>query len=110
VYWWHRIAVNQRAYSLQGWQRHRVYPDFLACLHVTEEGKFHFTVLETKGEHLKGNDDTEYKRKLFELLAGHAATALRAGEMELITEPQSITFTILMQNTLKEDLAKAGIS
>ena len=110
VYWWHRIAVNQRSYSLQGWQRNRVYPDFLACIHGTEEGKFRFTLLETKGEHPKGNDDTEYKRKLFELLTGHVETALRAGEMELIAEPQSITFTILMQNSLKEDLAKAGIN
>jgi type III restriction enzyme len=109
VYWWHRIAVNQRSYSLQGWQRHKVFPDFLACLYSTEEGKFHFTLLETKGEHLKGNDDTEYKRKLFELLTGHAETALRDGEMELITEPQSITFIILMGDSLREDLAKVGI-
>ena len=110
VNWWHRIAVNQRSYSLQGWQRHLVYPDFLVCVHNTDEGKSRFTLLETKGEHLKGNDDTEYKRKLFELLTGHADTALRAGEMELVIEPQSITFTILMEHTLKEDLAKAGIS
>ena len=109
VYWWHRIAVNQRSYSLQGWQRYRVYPDFLACLHGTEEGKFRFTVLETKGEHLKGNDDTEYKRKLFELLTERADTAVRAGEMELITEPQSMTFTMLMEETLKEGLARAGV-
>src|SRR5699024_6268931 len=52
VYWWHRIAVNQQSYGLQGWQRHRVYPDLLACVHGTEEGKFSFSVLETKGEHL----------------------------------------------------------
>ena len=106
VYWWHRIAVNQRSYSLQGWQRYKVYPDFLACIHGTEEGKLRFTVLETKGEQLKGNDDTEYKRKLFELLSGRMQIALRAGEMELLTDPQSITFTILMEQSLKEDLAK----
>ncbi len=107
AYWWHRIAVNQHSYSLQGWQRNRVYPDFLVCLHESGEGKFRFSVLETKGEHLKGNDDTEYKRKLFALLTGRAETALRAGEMELITESQSITFTILMQESMKDALAKA---
>jgi len=36
----------------------------LACIHGTENGKFRFSVLEIKGEHLKGNDDSEYKRKI----------------------------------------------
>ena len=61
IYWWHRNAVNQRSYSLQGWQRQRVYPDLLACLHTSENGKFRFSILETKGEHLKGNDIVSIK-------------------------------------------------
>jgi len=109
VYWWHRIAVNRQSYGLQGWQRHRVYPDLLACLHGTEEGKFRFSVLETKGEHLKGNDDTAYKRKLFELLTAHADNAIRAGQLELWEETQGMTFTMLMEDTWKDELAKAGI-
>jgi len=109
VYWWHRIAVNQQSYELQGWQRHRVYPDLLACLHGTEKGKFRFSVLETKGEHLKGNDDTEYKRKLFELLTAHANTAIHAGQFELWEENQGMTFTLLMEDSWKEELAKEGI-
>lgn len=110
VYWWHRIAVNRQSYGLQGWQRQRVYPDLLACLHGTEEGKFRFSVLETKGEHLKGNDDTEYKRRLFELLTTHADTAIRAGQLELWENSQGMTFTLLMQDTWKEELIKRGIS
>lgn len=109
VYWWHRIAVNQQSYHLQGWQRQRVYPDLLACLHSTEEGKFRFSVLETKGEHLKGNDDTEYKRRLFDLLTAHAESAIRAGQLELWEEAQGMTFTLLMEDTWKEEVAKAGI-
>ena len=109
VYWWHRIAVNQQSYGLQGWQRQRVYPDLLACLHGTKEGKFRFSVLETKGEHLKGNDDTEYKRKLFDLLTTHAETAIRAGQLELWEETQGMTFTMLMEDTWKEELTKVGI-
>ena len=109
VYWWHRIAVNRQSYGLQGWQRHRVYPDLLACLHGTEEGKFRFSVLETKGEHLKGNDDTEYKRKLFELLTSQAGTAIRAGQLELWEETQGMTFTLLMEDTWQEELNKTGI-
>lgn len=106
VHWWHRIAVNQRSYSLQGWQRHKVYPDLLACIHGIEEGKFRFTVLETKGEHLKGNDDTEYKRKLFELLTQHVDTALHAGTFDFGEESTPISFTMLMEDSWQQELAR----
>jgi len=109
VYWWHRIAVNQRSYSLQGWQRNRIYPDMLACIHSTEEGKFKFSVLETKGEHLKGNDDTEYKRKMFELLTAHVDTAIRAGELDLGESAQQMSFTMLMEKTWQQEILKAGV-
>jgi type III restriction enzyme len=82
VYWWHRIAVNQQSYSLQGWQRQRVFPDLLACVHGEKDGKYTFSVLETKGQHLKGNDDTAYKRKLFELLTNYVDTATRTGKFD----------------------------
>lgn len=104
IYWWHRIAVNSRSYSVQGWQRQRVFPDLLACVHGTEDGKFRFSVLETKGEHLKGNDDTEYKRKLFELLTECAKTAVRAGELHLEHEQSEITFTMLLEDGWKDQI------
>ena len=104
VYWWHRIAVGQDSYGLQGWQRHRVFPDFLACIHGTSDGKFRFSVLETKGEHLKGNDDTEYKRKLFDVLTTHAATAIHAGELLLGTESEQLNFTMLLEDSWKQSL------
>ena len=109
VYWWHRIAVNQRSYSLQGWQRNKVYPDILACLHGMEEGKIRFTVLETKGEHLKGNDDTEYKRNLFALLTDHVDTAIRAGELDLGMASQQMSFTMLMEKTWQQEIMKIGV-
>jgi type III restriction enzyme len=109
VYWWHRIAVNRQSYNVQGWQRQRVYPDLLACLHGTEKGTFRFSVLETKGQHLKGNDDTEYKRKLFELLTSYTDNAIRAGQMELWEETEGVTFTMLLEDTWKDDLIKSGL-
>lgn len=102
VYWWHRIAVNQRSYGLQGWQRHRVYPDLLACVHGTENGKFRFSVLETKGDHLKGNDDTEYKRKLFELLTQYADEAATVGQLDLAGQGEQIQFQLVMENDWKQ--------
>jgi type III restriction enzyme len=109
VYWWHRLAVNQDSYSLQGWQRHKVYPDLLACIHGVEGGKFRFTVLETKGEHLKGNDDTDYKQKLFELLTNYKAKSIRAGSLDLESEDAPLTFTMLMEDTWKDSLKKLDI-
>jgi type III restriction enzyme len=45
VYWWHRIAVNQREYSLQGWQKQKVYPDLLVCVEQPSTGNYRFSVL-----------------------------------------------------------------
>ena len=60
--WWHRVAVRQRGdYYLRGWKQERVWPDFIAMAGETE-GKPHVLVFETKGEHLMGNPDTEYKK------------------------------------------------
>ena len=66
--WWHRVAVQQRGdYYIQGWRRNRVWPDFVA-MGGEVQGKPSILVFETKGEHLRGNDDTEYKKKLFAAL------------------------------------------
>ena len=109
VYWWHRIAVNQRSYGLQGWQRHRVYPDLLACVHGVENGKFRFSVLETKGDHLKGNDDTEYKRTLFELFTRYADVTSSIGQLSFDDQNEPLSFKMIMEKGWKEALNKEGI-
>ena len=66
--WWHRIAVRQRGeYYVQGWKQGRIYPDFVA---MTREigGVTRVLIFETKGEHLGGNLDTEYKKKVLKTL------------------------------------------
>ena len=75
--WWHRVAARQRGeYYLQGWKRGRIYPDFVA---LTNEiaGVTSVLIFDTKGEHLEGNLDTEYKRKVLETLEGAFNTAGR---------------------------------
>ena len=109
IYWWHRIAANQGSYSLQGWQRHRVYPDLLACIHGEENGKLRFTVLETKGKHLKGNDDTEYKRKLFDLFTRYADINSPIGQLDLEDEKGPLRFKMIMEDDWQNDLSKEGI-
>lgn len=54
---------------MQGWKRGRIYPDFVA---MTQNigGITQVLICDTKGEHLSGNLDTEYKRKVLETLEG----------------------------------------
>ena len=72
ITWWHRVAASQRSgYYLRGWRRDRVFPDFVAM--SAEGGRMDayrtmLLVFETKGAHLAGNEDTEYKKKLLGLL------------------------------------------
>ena len=66
--WWHRVAVRQREeYYVQGWKQGRIYPDFVAMTREFE-GVTRVLIFETKGEHLGGNLDTEYKRKVLKTL------------------------------------------
>ncbi len=106
VKWWHRMAAK-KDYHLQGWQKRKVYPDFLAFISPDNKIK-KLSVLETKGEQLKGNEDTEYKKKLFEVLEKHATNeSVRVGDMEVVSEKeQKMIFKILMEKTWKEDLGK----
>lgn len=104
VHWWHRIAVNQREYSLQGWQKQKVYPDLLVCVEQPNSGSYRFSVLETKGEHLKGNDDTEYKRRLFELLTEHVKTVVDAGELTLEAASGGMSFRMLMEDSWSQEI------
>jgi len=106
VHWWHRIAARQD-YALQGWQRQRVYPDFLVCLQSSDAGRFRFSMLETKGEHLSGSADTDYKRRLFDVLTAHsqAGKALRTGELSLGLPDAEMRFEMLMEDNWNGRLA-----
>lgn len=62
VLWWYRNLVGPENFSIQGFRRNPIYPDF-----VVQEGRdtkpvARVMVLESKGKHLKGSEDTNYKR------------------------------------------------
>jgi len=110
IYWWHKIAARQE-YCLQGWRRRRVFPDFVAC-RGRDNGQI--LILETKGLHLKGSDDTEYKRKLLEVLEGACNRGIDRGEMAMVgassVAPEGraagsrSVFRMLFADTWKEEL------
>jgi type III restriction enzyme len=64
--WWHRNVAKSQ-YGLQGWKRHKVYPDFVFGM-VTHNGRSRTVVMETKGMQLAGSADTDYKKSLLDTL------------------------------------------
>lgn len=104
VSWWWRVAAR-RDWGLQGWLKNKVYPDFL--IHVDADSQTaRLLVLETKGKHLEGSDDTEFKARFFSLLERAYALGREAGEIEWFADaPDSMRFRILLQEEAwKSDL------
>ena len=89
--WWHRVAVQQSSeYYLRGWKQERIWPDFVAMAGETI-GKPHVLVFETKGEHLRGNPDTDYKQRVLETLQN----AFNCGTMTIRDGPMQGTFRLV---------------
>jgi len=86
--WWFR-NIARRSYGLQGWRKHRVYPDFIFATKKAKGGE-RLVVIETKGQHL-ANEDTEYKRELLDLLTSAYAfeNVKKAGELELLVNSKT---------------------
>ena len=90
--WWHKIAARQRGdYYLRGWKRDRIWPDFVAMSSVETAGKSEVLVFETKGEHLRGNPDTDYKQRVLETLED----AFNCGTMTVRSGPAKGTFRLV---------------
>ncbi len=66
LYFWLRNRVRT-GYSLQGWQKNRIFPDFVFSTDNDGDDNFKVFVVETKGVHLKDNDDTTYKNAVFSM-------------------------------------------
>ena len=78
LFFWYRNRAR-KDYFVQGWKPRRIYADFVVALSDDEAGAndgFHQVfVVETKGVHLKGTEDTEYKRSVFDICSEHARKA-----------------------------------
>lgn len=68
ILWWFRNKASKGWYSIQGWKEHKIRPDFVAA---KKKGKNEFEliyIIESKGEHLSGNADTQYKKSVLDLM------------------------------------------
>ena len=105
VRWWHRIAV-QADWYLDGWKKKKVFPDFLVALEETKGKPSKLVVVETKGAHLK-NEDTDYKRKLFETLERHSEGGVPVGEFLLSDAPVPMRFRLVLEGDWKSQVDAA---
>jgi type III restriction enzyme len=99
------IAV-QADWYLDGWKKKRVFPDFLVSLEESEGKPTRLVVVETKGLHLQ-NDDTEYKRRLFEVLEQHSGSAVPVGELTLSAQPEPMRFRLVLDGDWKSQVDAA---
>ena len=104
VRWWHRNGTTPRSYALRGWRRGNVYPDFLfAALRHGERERI--VVIETKGEQLAGNPDTEYKRALLKLLSEKFdPTPPRTGALGMAEEAFDFSAAVVLFGELDANL------
>ena len=85
------MAVRQRGdYYLRGWKQERIWPDFVAMAGESY-GKPQLLVFETKGEHLRDNPDTDYKRRVLDTLEN----AFNCGTMTVREGPVKGVFRLI---------------
>ena len=104
IKWWHRILEKQD-WHLQGWQKRKVYPDFLVCLKSDGNGHASFSILETKGQFMIGNPDTQYKKDLFDLFTEYSKKAVDAGSIEI--QDQKMSFDLILDDQWRDAVNKA---
>lgn len=105
-FWFRNVDRKQDSYYLQGWKKHKIYPDFLFIIDDTKDGRIdRVYVVEVKGEHLAGNPDTNYKGELL-LKCNELAVEKEFNELALEMKDRKIIFEILHQNKWKQKLSE----
>jgi type III restriction enzyme len=68
ILWWFRNKVNRNGYSIQGWRKYKIRPDFVAAK-KNDNGNLELVyIIESKGQMLVGNSDTLYKKNVLDLM------------------------------------------
>ncbi|MDD4352801.1 MAG: hypothetical protein PHU71_07565, partial [Candidatus Gracilibacteria bacterium] len=67
ILWWVRnIPETKKWYAVRGWKKGRIRPDFIVAKKDANDSLEMIYILESKGEHLIGNLDTQYKKGVFD--------------------------------------------
>jgi len=96
LFWYRNIPKQD--YGVQGWQKHRVYADFIFTDTESNGNGFNRVfVVETKGIHLKQSEDTDYKKKLFNL-CNERAQEMTLTELGLKLPAKKISFLVIAED------------
>ena len=82
VLWWYRNIIGDDQFAIQGYHRHRIRPDLVVQDKAAPKPCHRVIVIESKGEHLEGNPDTDYKRAVADVFqkVGREVTWQQLGE------------------------------
>ena len=108
ILWWFRNKVSGNWYSIQGWQKNKLRPDFVAAKKSVKGELELVYILESKGEHLFSNVDTLYKQKVLNVMTEQKKqkTIYRFKQMRLPFGQvnDSVEFYLVEQGKEEEDL------
>jgi len=100
---WYRNRVKND-YSVQGWKKQKIYPDFLFTTNKNSNKSFdRIFLVETKGIHLKDNEDTLYKKSVFDL-CNDLAKKKNFGELGYKFRDLPIKYEVVYEDEWKRKL------
>lgn len=96
LFWFRNLP--KKDYGIQGWRRGKVYADFIFTDVDGSGTDFNRVfVLETKGLHLKGSEDTNYKKSLFDM-CNELATETSLNELGMELAGKKVSFAIIHED------------
>ena len=96
LFWYRNVPKSD--YGVQGWQKHRVYADFIFTdTNSNGNGFNRVFVVETKGIPFKQSEDTDYKKKLFNL-CNERAREMTLTELGLKLPAKKISFLVIAED------------
>ncbi|MFX0195466.1 MAG: DEAD/DEAH box helicase [Candidatus Hodarchaeota archaeon] len=98
LFFWYRNR-SRHDYAIQGWRKHKIYPDFIFTATGLEDRDDYdqVYVVETKGLHLIGSEDTDYKRKMFSICTKEAESKSWK-ELDLAMRNKVLRFEVLAED------------
>jgi type III restriction enzyme len=107
--WWFRNRVGKNWYAIQGWHEHKIRPDFIAAKKKDDDTIEVIYIIESKGEHLAGNPDTLYKKKVMDemtRLKKNGKMVAYQTEFDFGTLNESVEAYLIEEKKEEEDLKK----
>lgn len=102
VAWWVRnVAENKKWYSISGWKKGKIHPDFIAAKKNKNDQIELVYIIESKGEHLIGNLDTQYKKNVFDKMNNEEIKSIN---LKLIKFKLNEDFSFELVEEGKEDV------